>query len=206
MENLVTITIRSTHYYLIDTPSGKLMVDTGWAGSLPALKSQLSRYGITLAQIRYLMITHHHPDHAGLTQEIKDASQARLILLEHQIPFLEQLTAFHARKGDAFVPIRVEPTDLVLKRDNRANLKKLGIQGEIVETPGHSDDSVSLVLDSGLAFTGDLHPPAFVMDEADQEVTRQSWQKLLKLNVRQIYPAHGSSPIQMEDIPGILGK
>lgn len=33
------------------------------------------------------------------------------------------------------------------------------VYGEILWTPGHSDDSVSLVLDSGIAFTGDLQPP-----------------------------------------------
>ena len=189
MENLVTVTIRSTHYYLIDIGKGKLMVDTGWAGDLPALKSQLRRYDIDLAQIRFVMITHHHPDHAGLTQEIKQASHARLIILEKQIPYLENLRAFYEGKGD-YAPIQIEANDLVLKSSNRAELKRIGIQGEIIETPGHSDDSVSLVLDSGMAFVGDLHLPDYVPDEA-RELTCRSWVKLLKLNIKTVYPAHG---------------
>ncbi len=40
-----------------------------------------------------------------------------------------------------------------------------GVRGEILKTPGHSDDSVSLVLDSGMVFVGDLHRPNFVMNE-----------------------------------------
>lgn len=197
MENLVTVTLRSTHYYLIDTGHGKLMVDTGWAGTLPALKSQLKRYDIDLAQIRFVMITHHHPDHAGLTQEIKQASQARLIILEKQIPFLENLITFYGENG-IYEPIRVEASDLVLKSSNRAALKQIGVQGEIIETPGHSDDSVSLVLDSGIAFIGDLHPPDFVQEDA-REATCQSWKKLLGLNVKTVYPAHGI-PYQMDDV------
>ena len=197
MENLVTITLRSTHYYLIDIGQGKLMVDTGWAGTLPALKSQLERYDIDLAQIRFVMITHHHPDHAGLTQEIKQASHARLIILEKQIPFLENLTTFYGEKG-IYEPIRVEASDLVLKSSNRAALKQIGVQGEIIETPGHSDDSVSLVLDSGIAFIGDLHPPDFVQEDA-REATCQSWKKLLGLSVKTVYPAHGI-PYQMDDV------
>ena len=173
------------------------MVDTGWAGSLPALKSQLKRYDIDLAQIRFIMITHHHPDHAGLTQEIKQAGKARLIILDRQIPFLEDLRAFYAGKG-VYEPIQVEASDLVLTSSNRAALNRIGVRGEIVETPGHSDDSVSLVLDSGMAFIGDLHPPDFVQDEA-REVTCQSWKKLLRLNVKTIYPAHGN-PFQMDEI------
>ena len=201
MENLVTVTIRSTHYYLIDTQQGKLMVDTGWAGSLPALKSQLKRYAIDLAQIHFVMITHHHPDHAGLTQEIKRANHARLIILEKQIPYLENLKSFYAGKGN-YEPIRIEANDLVLQSSNRAVLSEIGIQGEIIETPGHSNDSVSLVLDSGKAFIGDLHLPDFVPDEG-RETTCQSWQKLLRLNVKTVYPAHGD-PFQMEAVKNSL--
>jgi ribonuclease/clavin/mitogillin len=197
LENLVTITIRSTHYYLIDALQGKLMVDTGWAGSLPELNSQLRRYAIDLAQIRYVMITHHHPDHAGLTQELKQASGARLIIHERQIPYLEALKIFYAGKG-IYTPIRVEPNDLVLQDSNREVLNRIGVQGEIVATPGHSDDSVSLVLDSGMAFIGDLHRPDFVLDEARQ-ATWMSWKKLISLNVKIVYPAHGN-PFRMQDV------
>jgi endoribonuclease LACTB2 len=188
MENLVRITIRSTHYYLIDTGLGKLMVDAGWAGSLPELASQLKRYGIGLDEIHFVMITHHHPDHAGLAQEIKQASQARLILLERQVPYLEYLKDFYAGKG-LYQPIRIEATDLVLKSSNRADMNQIGIRGEIIETRGHSDDSVSLVLDSGMAFTGDLPLPDYAPDEA-RVVTCRSWEKLLVLGARTIYPAH----------------
>lgn len=189
MENLITVTIRSTHYYLIDTGQGFFMVDAGWAGGLPELKSQLKRYRVDLAQIRYVMITHHHPDHAGLTQEIKQASHAQLIILEKQIPFLENLDVFYAGRG-FYEPIRIEANDLVLKSSNKADLSRIGVQGEIIETPGHSEDSVSLVLDSGKAFIGDLHPPDLVADDM-RELTCQSWKKLLKMNAKTIYPAHG---------------
>ena len=66
----------------------------------------------------------------------------------------------------------------------------MGIAGEIVTTPGHSDDSVTLVLDDGAAFTGDLPIPAFV-DESVSETIRQSWDKLRSLGTRLIYPGHG---------------
>jgi ribonuclease/clavin/mitogillin len=154
-------------------------------------------YEIDLAQIRFVLITHYHPDHAGLAQEIKQASKARLIILEKQIPFLEDLKAFYAGKG-TYEPIRVEASDLVLKSSNRAVLNRIGVRGEIIETPGHSDDSVSLVLDSGIAFIGDLHPPDFVQDDA-REVTCQSWKKLLRLNVKTVYPGHGN-PSQMDTV------
>jgi len=190
VENLVTLTYRSTHNFLVDVASGKLMVDAGWPGSLAALKSQLRQYGIAPAEIQWVLITHMHPDHAGLAQEIKQLTGARLILHENQIPLLPELAASLRAKG-GYVPIVVEPADMVLAGDSRRVMDGLGVRGNVIETPGHSDDSVSLVLDSGLAFIGDLHLPQFASDEASATLTRNSWRRLLDHGARKFYPAHG---------------
>jgi glyoxylase-like metal-dependent hydrolase (beta-lactamase superfamily II) len=79
----------------------------------------------------------------------------------------------------------------VLRGATRPALQTLGIPGEVIETPGHSADSVSLVLDSGLCFIGDLHPPQFVADEAAAALTRASWKTLLDHGAKEFYPAHG---------------
>ena len=49
VENIVTLTYRSTHIFLVDLANGKLMVDAGWPGLLGALKSQLRAYDIVLS-------------------------------------------------------------------------------------------------------------------------------------------------------------
>jgi glyoxylase-like metal-dependent hydrolase (beta-lactamase superfamily II) len=201
MPNLVTITLNSTHYYLIDCLNGKLLVDTGWAGSLPRFTNELKRYKISLAEIRYMMITHHHPDHAGLTQEIKNACGARLLIHEKQIPFLPDLAAFYRDKG-GYVPIQVEKDDLVLHSANREVLKSIGLAGEVIPTPGHSEDSVSLVLDGSMAFTGDLTPP-FMADETNAAVLRDSWTRILARKPKTIYPAH-ANPFPASQISGMV--
>jgi endoribonuclease LACTB2 len=188
MPNLVTITLTSTHYYLIDCLEGKLLVDTGWAGSLNRFTSELKRSKISLSEIRYVMITHLHPDHAGLTQEIKNASGARLLIHEKQIPFLPALAAFYQDRG-GYVPIQVDKKDTVLGPSNRAVLQSIGLQGEVLETPGHSDDSVSLVLDGSMAFTGDL-TPLFMASEENVTVLKDSWAKIMERKPKTIYPAH----------------
>jgi glyoxylase-like metal-dependent hydrolase (beta-lactamase superfamily II) len=65
----------------------------------------------------------------------------------------------------------------------------LGLSGEIILTPGHSDDSVSLILDEGFVFTGDL-PPIFVLPESDT-VSRASWDRIRKHPIKTIFPGHG---------------
>ena len=74
--------------------------------------------------------------------------------------------------------------------ESRAFLAGIGIQGEIISTPGHSDDSVTLVLDDGAAFTGDLTPPLMVPEDL-ANLAYQSWQAIRAKGATTIYPGHG---------------
>jgi glyoxylase-like metal-dependent hydrolase (beta-lactamase superfamily II) len=69
-------------------------------------------------------------------------------------------------------------------------LAGIGFPGEILPTPGHSDDSVSLLLDDGSVFTGDLTPYELAWGEAAELVT-SSWQLLKEKGARRVYPGHG---------------
>ena len=74
--------------------------------------------------------------------------------------------------------------------ESRAFLKSIGFSGELVHTPGHSDDSVSLLLDDGVVFTGDLTHPALATEETAVVVAR-SWARLRELGATTVYPGHG---------------
>ncbi len=102
------------------------------------------------------------------------------------------------QKKGGYVTIRVEAQDSVLSNSGRDQLTALGINGEVVPTPGHSDDSVSLVLDSGAAFVGDLTLPQMA-DEAAGPVVRASWQALAERGARTIYPGH-ARPFALDEI------
>jgi glyoxylase-like metal-dependent hydrolase (beta-lactamase superfamily II) len=49
---------------------------------------------------------------------------------------------------------------------------------------------VTLILDEGVAFTGDLTHPLLLTDDAD-DPSRQSWAKIRAMNVKTVYPGHG---------------
>lgn len=208
MENLYTLTLRSTHFYLFDTAGGALLIDAGWAGTLPAFLAELKRSDVPLSRIRYILFTHAHPDHAGLVQELKQASGARLLVHEAQLPFLPALADFHKAKGErAYRPIELGPNDMVLRGDprtgdGRAPLHSLGIGGEVLLTPGHSDDSISFLTTSGLAFTGDLTLPGMAAEE-QAETVNLSWRRLIARGATTFYPAHGS-PAAREQIEQLL--
>lgn len=192
--NIVNVGYDSTNYYLLEAKNGKLLIDCGWPGTLPKFMAELKRKGVSVKEIKYLLITHFHPDHAGITQELKKLG-IRLILLESQVSFIAPFADFFKGKNLPYVEI-TQNDNLVLKfEDSRKFLASIGLNGEIISTPGHSDDSVTLILDEGFAFTGDLHPLIMVSEE--DHITQQSWDKIYQHKITRIFPAHGapSAPI-----------
>jgi ribonuclease/clavin/mitogillin len=186
--NIVNVGYDSTNYYVLGASTRRLLIDVGWPGTLPRLLAMLRRKDIPLQDIGYLLITHYHPDHAGLAQEVK-ARGVRLIVLEQELPAIPMLKSY-MKPINPYVNITLHDNLQMTSGESRAFLTRIGIAGQIVWTPGHSDDSVSLVLDEGIAFTGDLPPPGFV-DETASDAVQQSWDTLRALHVRVIYPGHG---------------
>ena len=186
--NIVNVGYDSTNYYVIEQNRTRLLVDVGWPGTLPKLQASLKRKGLALKDLNYLFVTHYHPDHAGLVQELKKAKITHIIL-EQQLPAIPLLKTY-MKPDSGYVDIRIEDSLQLLTTESRAWLARLDLTGEMVSTPGHSPDSISLVLDDGVAFTGDLLFPDMV-DTDKVEIVRESWAKLRELNVRTIYPGHG---------------
>ncbi len=144
--NIVNVGYASTNYYAIDIKGGKLLVDCGWPGTLPQFTKVLQRKGIALKEFKYLIVTHFHPDHAGLVQELKNQG-TKLILPECKVDFVVPFAEYFNGKAFPYIEIR-QNDNLVLKlEDSRKFLAGIGLGGEIISTPGHSDDSVTLILD-----------------------------------------------------------
>jgi ribonuclease/clavin/mitogillin len=186
--NIVNVGYGSTNYYVIGDGMNRLLVDVGWPGTMGRLLAMLRRKGIALEEIRFLLATHYHPDHAGLAQELKN-NGVRLMVVEGQresIPALKKVMKPEMHYQD----IDLRDNTEVTFTGSRAFLATMGIAGEIVATPGHSSDSVTLILDSGEAFTGDLQAESRA-DERDLATVRASWERIRSRNARTIFPGHG---------------
>ena len=186
--NIVNVGYDSTNYYVLGQGGTRLLVDVGWPGTLPKLLANLKRKDIALSDIRYLLITHYHPDHAGLAQEVK-AHGVKLIVLDSQVQAIPILKT-HMKPVNHYVDIRLDDNLNLTCEASRTFLKTLHLEGEIISTPGHSDDSVTLILDEGLAFTGDLIGPQHVADDTRPQA-ELSWAKIRARQVTKIYPGHG---------------
>ncbi len=116
-------------------------------------------------------------------------------MIDEQVPYIPLMKQF-TKPQDRYVDIALEGNLVISTGESRDLLARASIQGEIVHTPGHSEDSISLLLDGGQVFTGDLTPEELAWGET-AEVVQASWQRLREKGARTIYPAHGNiRPIQ----------
>jgi len=185
---IVNVGYLSTNSWVVSAGSSRLLVDLGYPGTMGTLRARLKQMDIPLSEICYALATHYHIDHAGLGQELKSAG-VRLLVLDVQvssIPLMKQFT----KPQNHYEEIIPDGNLIISGAMSRGVLAPIGIQGEILPTPGHSDDSVSLLLDDGSVFTGDLTPSQYAWGEAAQAVAA-SWHLLEQRGARCVYPGHG---------------
>lgn len=188
--NIVNLNNNRTNCYLVPINDGWLLIDTGLPDTLSQLLHLLNQKGISVYEINYLLITHFHPDHAGLTQNLRDLG-TNLIVHEEQLEYMKKLNDFYKKNSKAnFKDIVTNNVIALSDADSSSFLRSIGIEGTLVTTPGHSDDSISLVIYNTCAFVGDL-PPYKQVDAYNDLVLEDSWDMLLKYNVKTIYPSHG---------------
>lgn len=185
---IINVGYLSTNYWVVSAGRNRLLVDLGYPGTMGTLRARLKQMDVSLHEIRYALATHYHIDHAGLAQELKLAG-VNLIVLENQVAFIPLMKQF-TKPQDHYLEISPDGNLAIPFAASRQLLAKIGIPGEILPTPGHSDDSVSLLLDDGSVFIGDLTPLEFAWGET-AGLVRSSWELLKQHGARRVYPGHG---------------
>jgi glyoxylase-like metal-dependent hydrolase (beta-lactamase superfamily II) len=172
------------------------MVDTGMPDTFSQLLHQLSQNNISVNEINYLVVTHFHPDHAGLVQALKDLG-TNLILHEYQVPYINKLNLFFKKNPKAnYRDITFSNHVVVTEEESKEFLKSIGIDGILLSTPGHSDDSISLVINDCCAFVGDL-PAPHPAEAFDDIVIEDSWNMIRQQHIKTVYPGH-SEPYELQ--------
>lgn len=186
--SIVNVGYRSTNFWVLSAGGHRLLVDLGWWGMFSTLTARLDRADIPLREITHGVATHYHGDHAGAAQDLKNAGM-RLIVAEEKVAAIP-LMQRHAKETDRYTEITPDGNLVVSCADSRAVLASMGLDGQFVHTPGHSDDSITVLFDSGEAFTGDLTWPTFASEEAMEQVMT-SWARLRALGARTVHAGHG---------------
>lgn len=196
----------TTNTYLIKGTSGTLLFDTGWAGTFNAFCHAMGEAGEKVQDIDYILISHYHPDHMGIAQDIADMGPV-ILAADIQKDFLHSSDRIFAKdKKASFTPIRDENVRFFTIDESRSFLKKLGIDGAVYPTPGHSDDSISLWLDTGELFVGDLNP-LYELELHRGSQIETTWNELLSLHPKKVYYGHApAADLKVNPLGRLLGK
>ena len=90
----------------------------------------------------------------------------------------------------SYSPIDEAAATVISCEDSRKILSRLGISGEIIYTPSHSEDSISLILDDGNCFVGDLEPLEYLEAYEDNVPLKRDWEHILSFKPKKIFYAH----------------
>ena len=179
----------NTNTYLVHGSCGILLVDTDWAGTLPGFYRAIKAQHLQVGDISCMLSTHYHPDHMGITAELMELG-VPLVLFDVQLPYIHFSDSIYKKEKNRFYkPIDESRAKVLSCSGSRAYLASLGISGEIIHTPGHSEDSISLLLDDGAAIVGDL-PPYSALAAMEDETVLNSYQNILSRGVTMLHYGH----------------
>lgn len=195
--------------YLILSYNCTILVDTGKKSAFGKLFRKLDSLSIPIEKINTLILTHTHFDHCQSVKKIKDKSGCRVIVSDAAKGYIQKgftglpkgtfvMTRLISKLGsilgetgfgyDSFSPDLLVKGDLTLPHGN-GDIR-------IIETKGHSDDSISILVDNEIAIVGDIMFGIFrnsIFPPFADDISKmlESWRILLATNCKIFLPGHG---------------
>ena len=197
---------------IIELNDGIAIVDPGPSSTLPALRAGLAAGGWSLVDVRWLLVTHVHLDHAGACGEIvRQHPGIQVVVHEKGARHLEDPTRLMSsaqrvfgndleRLWGDFLPVPSANLRRVNEGDS-IHLELAGRRLDIAYTPGHASHHVSYYDETtGLAFVGDstgaricdadLVLPTTPAPDIDLQAIHTSAERILSWNPERLFLTH----------------
>ena len=184
---------RNVGCYLIQTNDGPALFDCGPTTCLPALKAGLAGRGLELGEIRHLLLSHIHFDHAGAAGAlVREYPALQVHVSVVGAPHLIDPTRLEASArrlyGDTFDGLWGELVPVPAENVRVAGDSVLGL--ECFPSPGHASHHVSMLHDDGTLYAGDslgvrITPARFVLAPTPPpDIDLEAWEETIATTER----------------------
>ena len=189
---MIKLRYGNTNTFYIAGAKGGLLIDTDYAGTLPQFFKAIKTACIDISDITYMLATHYHPDHIGIVSELQKLGVTLLIVdVQHSsVHFADDM--FFRDKRLNYKPIDENVAKVISCAESRSFLCSIGISGEIIYTPSHSEDSVSIILDDGNCIVGDLEPVEYLAAYDHNPRLKSDWEQIMSYHPKRILSAHAN--------------
>ncbi|MGM0446563.1 MAG: MBL fold metallo-hydrolase [Bacillota bacterium] len=207
-ELIKRIKMGKSNAYLINTKKGFILVDTGIKNKLNEIEKTLKENNARLEDIILIIITHVHYDHVGTLSELKDKTNAKVLvhkkekelLIDGKTNFPEGtmfLSKLISKMSNLFSKGKFKSVapDIIIR--DTYDLNEYGVEGKIIHTPGHTKGSISVIINGKHIICGDtlfnilpntVYPPF----ANDKQQLLESWKIIKNYNCEKFYPGHGN--------------
>lgn len=159
--------------YLLTTPKGHILINTGIASSAPLIKKHVEALGFKMKDIRILLTNQAHYDHVGALAAIKKMTGAKFMADEKDAPVMADggvSDYYFGGKDPSFQPVRA---DRLLK--DKDTLALGGTKIQLLHHPGHTRGSCSYLVtvsDSARSYRVLIaNMPSIIIDKKFSETT-----------------------------------
>jgi metallo-beta-lactamase class B len=123
-DNVHYVGLQTVSAYLVHTSAGLVLIDSGYAATVDWLLESVRAIGASPSEIRYILVTHSHQDHAGGAARLQQLTKARV-----------------AMSAEDWTLTKLPP-DLVVKDGDRVTVGDTTFRFHF--TPGHTAGSTSI--------------------------------------------------------------
>lgn len=188
--------------FLITTSEGHILLDSGFLETVPQIQQNVAQLGFRFEDIKILLNSHAHSDHAGGLARLKELTGAKLMVSEGDVAQLARGGKDDPNFGDRFLfpPVTVDRT---LRDGDTVKLGDVVLTARL--TPGHTKGCTTWTMKAregaklyDVAFVGSTTAPGYKLVGNDKypdivEDYEQTFRLLKSLPVDVYLAAHGSA-------------
>jgi len=141
--NVYYVGTRGLSSFLIVTPGGGIIIDSGAADSVPFIRANVEKLGFRLSDVKILLTGHAHFDHVGGHADLQRLSGAQVMVMDADRLALESGVDRSALGARGWKPVAI---DRVLKDGDKVTLGGVSLTAHL--TPGHTQGCTTWTMEA----------------------------------------------------------